>query len=289
MVYLTDKLTVAMDLLSLLVALAFDRIDQSRTSVRLLSTLIASLCGGWGIPGVIALVSATFLTHGLLLSLSSLLGGIFGAAVLIVCLGLGELINGVSEYLTQRLRGDEQNACRLASALIGRQACDGGVRLAREMLAGVLVEGHARGVGLLFWYIFLGPAGALLAVLMRRVALPNCMAGNTSPLAGTLYWIIDWLPARLSALSYGLAGSLTHALGNWRARAWNWDSPNTVVLVASGTGALLLETETSGDSLSTASSEEQDTAVKNALALVTRALVVWVTAVGLVTLGGWLK
>lgn len=277
-----------MKLIFLLIALAFDRMDQGRTSKHLLSTITISLCNSWGFGGFIALVSMVFLLHALVSKLSWVLGDIFSAIVLVVCLGLGEFVTKVNEYLNMRTLGDEKAAAHMASILIGREIYSSGVRLAREMLAGVLVEGHTRGVSLLFWYVVLGPAGALVTVLLRRLALPNCAVGNSTPFIGPLYWGIDWFPARLSAISYGLAGSLTHALANWRARAWSLDSPNTIVLVASGTGALLLETETSGDSLDKASPEEQDAAVKNALALVMRALAIWLTAMALITFGGWL-
>ncbi|CAK0769364.1 putative cobalamin biosynthesis protein CobD [Gammaproteobacteria bacterium] len=279
-----------MDLISILIALALDQTDLRHTSKRLLSTLADYLCGGWGMPGLIAVISVVFLGHALLRTLSPVLEGVFNTIILVICVGMGELMTGVGEYLMMRSHDDEEGARHVASALVERDVYSSGVRLTREVLAGVLVEGHARTVGVLFWYLILGPAGALLAALSRRIALPTCTTkGHALPMAGTLYWGLDWLPARLSALSYGLAGSLTHAISNWRARTEGWNDPNTVVLVTSGTGALLLETETSGDPLAKATPEDQNAAVESALALVMRALAVWVTAVALVTLGGWLK
>ncbi len=281
---------VCMDLLSLLVALAFDQTNRHHTGKRFLTMVADWLCGGWGVAGLAALVSAVFLCHVLLRTLSPIVGGLFGAVLLVLCLGMGELAFAVRGYLDMRVRDDEEGARHIASALAGRDVCSAGVRLTREMLAVVLVEGHARGIGVLFWYLVLGPAGALAAALVRPMALPNCQAMEKSaPIVGKVCWAMDWLPARISALCYGVAGSLTHALGNWRSRAWKWDEHNTAVLVASGTGALLLETETSGDSLPKATPEAQDATVEGARDLVMRALVVWVIAVALITLGGWLK
>ena len=279
-----------MDLISVLIALAFDQTNRHHASQRFLTTVAGWLCGGWGLAGLAAMVSAVFLGHLLLRAVSPLLGGMFGAAVLAVCLGIGELTAALREYRELRDHDDEEGARHVASNLANREVCSAGVRLTREMLAVVLVEGHARGVSVLFWYLILGPAGALFAALVRHVARPTCQAMESSAaLLTDVYWWLDWVPARISALSYGLVGSFTHAVGNWRSRAGKWDELNTAVLVASGTGALLLETETSGDPLSKATPAEQDATVENARELVMRTLAVWVTVVALITLGGWLK
>jgi len=279
-----------MDLISILIALALDYTNLRHLTRRLLSIFVDSLCGEGGVTRLIATIFSVLLGHALLRSLSPILGGIFSTVVLLGCLGVGELVAGVGEYLERRRHSDEEGARQVASALIGRDIYSSGARLTREVLAGVLVEGHTRGGRVLFWYLFLGPAGALLAAISRSLARPACEArGYTSPLAETIYWGFDWLPARLSALSYGLSGSFTHALGCWRARAWGWNDPNSAVLVASGTGALLLEIETSDDPLAQKTLEEQDDVIDSTLALVMRALAMWVTAVALITLGGWLK
>ncbi|CAK0772804.1 conserved membrane hypothetical protein [Gammaproteobacteria bacterium] len=279
-----------MDLISILIALALDYTGLRHVGKRLLSTLVDSLCSDGGLTGLIVTISAVFLGHALFRVLSPVLGGIFSTVVLLGCLGVGELIAGVGEYLRMRSHGDEEGARQVVSAMIGRDIYSSDARLTREVLTGILVEGHARGGRVVFWYLVLGPAGALLAAIFRNSNRPTCEAkGYASPFVETLCWGFDWLPSRLSALFYGLAGSLTHAFGQWRAQAGNWNDLNSTVLVASGTGALLLEIETADDSLARATAEDQDAAVDNALALVMRALAIWVTAVALITVGGWLK
>ncbi len=279
-----------MELLSVLIALAFDQANRHHRDRRLLATFAERICGRWALLGLIVFVSLVSVCNYLLRNISPLLAGLFGVVVLVFCLGMGELLVKLRDFAYMRERDDEEGARHAASALAGREVCSSGARLTREMMAVVLVEGHARGFGILFWYLVFGPAGALFAGLVRHIALPSCQAVmKRMSFAATLYWWLDWIPARISALSYGLAGSLTHAIGNWQVRAGEWDTPNTAVLIASGTGALLLETEEQTDLLSRASLEEQEAVVQNARDLVMRALTIWITIVALITLGGWLK
>ena len=53
--------------------------------------------------------------------------------------------------------------------------------------------------------------------------------------------VLNIIPARLTALSYGLAGNFAGAMQAWRAQAGQWYSPNAGVVMAAGAGALGLQ------------------------------------------------
>ena len=53
--------------------------------------------------------------------------------------------------------------------------------------------------------------------------------------------VLNYLPARLVALSYSLCGSLSRGLHCWQAQAAAWDSPNAGPVMAAGAGALELQ------------------------------------------------
>ncbi|HEY9033980.1 MAG TPA: adenosylcobinamide-phosphate synthase CbiB [Pseudomonadales bacterium] len=50
--------------------------------------------------------------------------------------------------------------------------------------------------------------------------------------------VLNWLPARLTALLYTLAGNSAQARHCWRQQAARWKSPNAGVVMAAGAGAL---------------------------------------------------
>src|SRR3569833_412355 len=104
----------------------------------------------------------------------------------------------------------------------------------------------------------------------------------------SLHAILGWVPSRLAALGYGLMGNFAEALHRWRDEAplWrhDWPNANRRVLVASGIGALQLDQDGNEDDFAASSLQ-----VRAAPALVWRTVVLAVSLVALVTLGGWVS
>ena len=49
---------------------------------------------------------------------------------------------------------------------------------------------------------------------------------------------LNWVPARLTALTYALLGRTRNALACWHTQAPGWDSPNAGPVMSSGAGSL---------------------------------------------------
>jgi hypothetical protein len=123
-----------------------------------------------------------------------------------------------------------------------------------------ILRAHQQVFGVVAWYVFIpavlgtllpGGLGLLLsgpggAVLYRLSTLLDERWGRTSDEAfrafgefarNTAQWL-EWVPTRLTALSFAIVGDFEDAVYCWRSQASAWTDRQTGILLASGAGAL---------------------------------------------------
>ncbi|MBD9359306.1 adenosylcobinamide-phosphate synthase CbiB [Methylomonas fluvii] len=115
----------------------------------------------------------------------------------------------------------------------------------RATIESVLENGADAVFAPLFWFVVLGPFGALLYRFSNTL---DAMWGYKNQRYLYFGWaaarfddVLNWLPARLTALSYALLGNTAQAIKSWRTQAHLLDSPNAGPVMTSGGGALLLQ------------------------------------------------
>lgn len=219
-----------------------------------------------------------------------LLGFAFSVAVLLYCLGPRSLDDQIHTYVKAREAGETARAHQAATEILHEDIPVTNFEIARAVIESILLQANERLLGVLFWFVLLGPLGALLyrlAAVLKSETRTERTTSDFARAARRLYAILNWPAARLVALGYAVIGSFVDALTEWRnaAAEWRegWEEFNAKLLVASGLGSLQIE---SGAALE-GDSQMEIHHVKAAQALVWRSLVAWLVIIAMLTLAGW--
>jgi len=239
---------------------------------------------------VIVVAGALFsvwLISAMLGNVLSLFGFLFGIAVLIFTIGPRNLNEDVQKIITAFENNDYEAANIYASQFSGRTLSEPPMQLVQIVKEDVLLQANIRLLGVFFWFILLGPVGAVLfrvsALLKENQQTENDDFADASR---ELYRIMIWLPARICVLSYAVAGNFVDTMSYWNGVSDLWLRDSEDFIVVSGVGSLRYEQRVGRDELD---DEEPDTAgIQHALSLVKRAVIVWVVLLGLLTVTGWL-
>ena len=252
---------------------------------------------GQSAAGIIIILAPLLLAVGLLQAMfNNTLGGIpellFATFVLFFCLGPRDLGRQVRSFIDAWDAEDEDNAKRIGNELIADSSLQTESAYGRAIANGILMQAYLRTFSVIFWFVVLGPLGAVLyrSCHTLRQTLPGLNDTGIDFRSGVnrLLEILDWVPARLTAFTYALSGNFHDATHEW----WNSSGldDNTSksaenILNRAGSGALGLgniPTEDNG-SLDPAVTGEM------ALAMVLRSVTIWLGLLALITITNWLS
>lgn len=157
--------------------------------------------------------------------IAPLLGGAllfaFGLWILLYSLGRGDMQAQLDAYLERWSRGDLEAAYRAAEQAIdidGDVTIENAITLHARVRRALLYTALERWFAVVFWFYFLGPAGALFYRCVRWYTRTGSGSSEEqSALARYLYWL-EWLPTRFLGLAFAITGNFAGCMHVWRER-----------------------------------------------------------------------
>lgn len=255
----------------------------------------------WGLA-VIPVLAGVWLIFALLNGISPFLGWAWNVAVLYFTLGF-KYFSDNAERIAQLLRAGELDAARaqLGAWRGGDASQFSADDMARVTIEQVMAASQRQMFAVLLWFVLLsafGPVGAVLfrtaSILARRWATTRGLFGGFAQRA---FHLINWLPTRLTALTYAIAGNFEDATFCWRTQAPGWPEPEEGVVLAAGAGAMGVKLGQSlhvghetvwRPELGTGQAPDAD-CIDSAVSMIWRGLVIWLVAGLLVVIAGWIS
>jgi membrane protein required for beta-lactamase induction len=214
--------------------------------------------------------------------------------VLLFALGPRDLKDEVDDYIGALERHDRDEALRRGKELLESSPTHHGLGAREAIEEAIFVQATNRIFGVVFWFVVLGAAGAwayrISDTLRRRAAFEAArqgvprMAGDLGSQLHAIHGLLSWIPARLAAFAYALAGSFEDAVGNWRVAV---DRASSGILdrtedVLARVGVASLQASLAG-----IAPERIDVATaRGAWRIVFRALLIWLAVIAVCVLAG---
>lgn len=202
----------------------------------------------WVLSVGVLLLPAVLLHH-LLFDIHAILAWAFSVLVLYLTMGFRRFSHFYTDIHAALRENDLDEARRLLGDWLGKSCNElGRAEVARVTIEQALLCSHRHVFGVVFWFgIFmmlgLGPAGAILyrmAMFLyeRWGKRDEAEFGSFGVFARDACHLLEWLPLRLTAVTFAIVGNFEDTAFSWRNQSAEWPDPEAGILLASGAGAL---------------------------------------------------
>ena len=260
-------------------------------------------------------VAIAALVWWLLARIHPALGLLFNVLALYALMGFRRFSHAVSAIIAALRGGDVAAARRALAEWRGGTAAElSSQDIARLSIERGLADAYRQVFAVLFWFVLLpGPAGAVLyrAAALLAAEWKGALPGDDMTLparslqafgrpAQVLLSVLDWAPARLTALSFAVVGDFEDAAYCWRTQATSWPEAYggeaEGIVLASGGGALGVQLGGALPGHDRAAVPRPEIGIgdaveaevlPSAVGLVWRALVLWLLLIVLLSLANW--
>lgn len=211
----------------------------------------------------------------------------FLLSILVLAYSLGPNLNTLLNNYVQALEGNMDEDVAVIESRLNLHPERGSYN-GSSTVSAILIRAHETIFGVVFWFIILGMAGAMLycLTLLLKARFANIHGAYASAVE-ELHRILMWPSARLLAIGFALSGSLVDTLEAWRRVEGETLESSADVIIAGGLGAL--QFEESGNESDDEAKSRYIESIKETQALVNRSFIIWLIVLGITTLGGVLS
>lgn len=199
-----------------------------------------------GVLAVFLAISPFVFVAGLvtfLLNDSALVMTIFASVVLYAAIGYRSLIEHADRIRLPLSQNQLPEARKAVGMIVSRdtenlEESD----IAKAATESVLENGADAIFAAIFWFCLLGVPGVILYRLSNTL---DAMWGYKNTRFKHFGWaaarfddVLNFVPARLTALSYALVGETAQSIKCWQQQGFSWKSPNAGPVMSAGAGAI---------------------------------------------------
>ncbi|MCD9088344.1 regulatory signaling modulator protein AmpE [Stenotrophomonas sp. SY1] len=236
-------------------------------------------------PCVLLVASLQWLLDERLYGLPSLL---FGVAVLALCWGPRDLDRDVEAVI------DADDAGSRDVAIANMQSAGGSMRQdAPSLVEATVVDALRRWFAPLFWFLLLGPLGAvlyrLLALAVQGPAATQVAAASREGGSQVLA-LLEWPVAQLMTLTMALVGNFDTVFTTWRqsgGNRWALELGFLGRAARASVGVDLVEEADEARLEGLEPVDERYPELRDAMSLVWRMLLLWMALLALLVIAGW--
>lgn len=251
------------------------------------------------IATLICLVPTGWLTYSMIPD--GMIGFVLEVIILYFAIGLSSLKQHAQNVLTPLLGRQFEQSRHALSMIVSRDTQDMDEEgICRATTESVLENGNDAVFATIFWFMIAGAPGVVVFRLTNTLdamwGYKNERFNSFGFFVAKLDDVLNFIPARLTALTYALMGNWKNAMRCWSIQGPLWESPNSGVVMAAGAGALDVQLggadqyhgEYKERSELGCGQKAKPEVIHQACELLDRSIVLWVIVIGLLSLPAWL-
>lgn len=219
-------------------------------------------------------VLGTMLLQDMIAEWSTPLAFLFAFIIFVYCLGTLEIEQQLENIIDAFKNNDSEQANNIIQNISNETAIDDDnvLDVTIQSSMNIIIE---RLFGVIFWFVVLGPVGALLYRLSQQLVLNYSADPVFSKSAERMQSLLDWVPQRFLAISFAITGHFEGALAAFHENK-ETDRTQQYLLI-----------DVCHGSLEGNDSEDKSAYLSAFRGLLLRSLIVWLTSIAVLTLLGW--